>query len=513
METHLSRRALLGAGGAAALALATPGAAAARRRGRVLRAGDAPQVTHGVQSGEVGAHRAVVWARTDRPAHMLVDVSPTESFRRSRRAGRRLVTAESDFTGQLDLRGLPAGEEVFYRVRFEDAEGAGRTSEPVVGRLRTAPRTPRDVSFVWSGDTAGQGWGIDPARGGMRTYAAMLREEPDFFVHSGDTIYADGPIPERVALPDGTQWNNIVTPEKAKVAETLAEFRGNHRYNLLDENVRRFNAEVPNFVQWDDHETTNNWYPGEVLEDPRYTVRDVDLLAVRARRALREYYPWRGDLIYRSRRYGPSLELFFLDMRTYRGPNTANDQRDPSRLTEILGEAQLEWIKGALARSTATWKVIASDMPIGLLVRDGPGAWEAIAQGDGEAAGRELEIADLLSHIRATGIRNVVWITADVHYTAAHEYRPERARFTDFDPFWEFVSGPLHAGTFGPNALDDTFGPQVRYVRGAERPNQPPSDGRQFFGHVEIAGDTQAMKVMLHDLTGAELFAVELAPR
>ena len=55
-------------------------------------------------------------------------------------------------------------------------------------------------------------------------------------------------------------WRNLVTEEKSKVAETLDEFRGNYRYNLLDEHVRRFNAEVPQYVQWDDHEVTNNWF-------------------------------------------------------------------------------------------------------------------------------------------------------------------------------------------------------------------------------------------------------------
>jgi alkaline phosphatase D len=74
-------------------------------------------------------------------------------------------------------------------------------------------------------------------------------------------------------------------------------------------------------------------------------------------------------------------------------------------------------------------------------------------------------------------VRNVVWLTADVHYTVAHFYDPEMAAFSDFDPFWEFVTGPLHAGTFGPNALDATFGPQVVFSRAADRPNQPPSDG------------------------------------
>ena len=52
----------------------------------------------------------------------------------------------------------------------------------------------------------------------------------------------------------------------------------------------------------------------------------------------------------------------------------------------------------------------------------------------------------------------MVWLTADVHYAAAHHYDPARAPFNDFEPFWEFVAGPLNAGAFGPNALDHTFG-------------------------------------------------------
>ena len=123
---------------------------------------------------------------------------------------------------------------------------------------------------MWSGDTAGQGWGIDVARGGMRSYATMLRNRPDFFIHSGDTIYADGPILAEQKMPDGGIWRNVVSEDKAKAAETLAEFRGNYKYNLLDENVLAFNAEVPIFAQWDDHEVTNNWWPGEPLTRPAH---------------------------------------------------------------------------------------------------------------------------------------------------------------------------------------------------------------------------------------------------
>jgi len=106
----------------------------------------------------------------------------------------------------------------------------------------------------------------------MKIYDAMRLLNPDFFIHSGDYIYADNPIKAEVKLDDGSIWKNITTPEKSKVAETLAEFRGNYIYNLLDENVRRFNAQVPQLVQWDDHETRNNWSPGQMLsdDDPNY---------------------------------------------------------------------------------------------------------------------------------------------------------------------------------------------------------------------------------------------------
>ena len=64
-----------------------------------------------------------------------------------------------------------------------------------------------------------------------------------------------------------------------------------------------------------------------------------------------------------------------------------------------------------------------------------------MAQGDGPPRGRELEIADLLAFIKRAGIRNTLWLTADVHYTAAHYYDPSKAVFQEFEPFWEFVSG------------------------------------------------------------------------
>mgnify|MGYP006272460673 CR=1 FL=1 len=504
---RLTRRGLI-AGAAAGLAL--PGLSRAARR---------PVFTHGVQSGDPAADGAVVWARADRPARLMVEVSTTESFRDAARVAPVDVTSATDFAGKLALGGLPPGQTVFYRMRLVDLADSNAVSEPITGRFRTAPADRRDIAFLWSGDTAGQGWGIDESRSGMTTYRTMLGHRPDFFIHCGDTIYADNPLEPEKAMPDGGVWRNLVTEEKSKVAETLHEFRHNFLYNLLDENVRAFAAEVPMLAQWDDHETVNNWYPVEVLvADDRYRVTSAALLSARANRAFREMLPIRESpaepgRIYRHVAYGPHLDLFFLDLRSYRGPNSANDQTERSEATAFLGRAQIDWLTRGLAASRATWKVIASDMPIGMIVRDGP-HFETGANGDGPVLGREHDIAEILSVIHRAGIANTVWLTADVHHTAAHHYSPERAVFQDFTPFWEFVSGPLHAGTFGPNRYDDTFGPEVVFSKHPPpgRMNLPPSEGLQFFGRVEIAGDTGVMTVRLMDAADTELFAQEIAP-
>ena len=153
-------------------------------------------------------------------------------------------------------------------------------------------------------------------------------------------------------------------------------------------------------------------------------------------------------------------------------------------------------------------------MPIGLVVGDGDKAFENLANGNGPVLGREQELANLLSFIKHTGIKNLVWLSADVHYTAAHYYDPNKAQFQDFTPFWEFVSGPLNAGSFGPNPLDNTFGPQVVFQKtpGEGQANLPPSEGLQFYGQVAIDGESEVMTVRLKDLTGESLHQVELTP-
>ncbi|GGS41942.1 alkaline phosphatase D family protein [Actinokineospora fastidiosa] len=500
--TDVTRRTLLTAGMATA-GLALPGVAFASSR---------PTLTHGVQTGDVTQHGAVLWTRSDRPARMLVEIARDPSFRHARRLRGPVLTPDTDGTGKLRLDHLPPGCEVHYRVVAEDLDGRVR-SAALTGSFRTAPVGRADVRFTWSGDVAGQGWGINPDTGGMTAYRAMLDRDPHFFINSGDTVYADNPLQETVTLPDGRVWRNLVTPAKAKVAETLDEYRGQFAYNLLDDNVRAFAARVPTIAQWDDHEVVNNWYPGEILTLPQYTEKRVDVLAARAFQAFHEWQPIDArravdGRVYRSFTYGRHVEVFVVDMRSYKDANTA--PRDGRGV--VLGERQARWLVDGLTRSRATWKIVAADLPIGLTVPDGADI-EGIANGrPGAPGGREHELAGVLRTLSRRGVRDVVWLTADVHYTAAHHYSPDRAAFTDFDPFWEFVSGPLHAGAFGPNALDPTFGPEAVFVHAPPRANLSPLEGFQHFGEVDIDGATGELTVHLRDGQGTALWSKTLRP-
>ena len=118
----------------------------------------------------------------------------------------------------------------------------------------------------------------------------------------------------------------------------------------------------------------------------------------------------------------------------------------------------------------------------------------------------------MLAAFKRNGVRNVVWITADVHYTAAHHYDLSRAAYPDFDPFWEFVSGPLNAGGFGPNTLDGTFGPQAVFVETPPHPNASPAEGFQYFGEVSIDGQSEVMTVRLRGVDGSVRWSTELSP-
>ena len=466
--------------GAAAFAACAP----ALRRSR-------PASTHGLQVGDVATGRASVWARCDRPAPLYIEWDTSERFASPRRVTGPVAAPDRDHTALADLDGLPPDQTIIVRARFGD--GAWEHAQF---------RTPasRGFRFVWTGDTCGQGYGRNPEWGGMRGYAALRAAEPAFFLHSGDLIYADNPIEAEHKTLDGRLWKNVTNERVARVAQELDDFRARFAYNLEDEHVRALAAEVPILAQWDDHETHNNWWPGQQLDDARYTkVRDSSTLAAWAMRALREWTPVRGPAIQRVISYGPLLDVIVVDLRSWRTPNDAN-RGDTGAM---LGAPQAAWLVQQLAASRARWKIIACDQPISLVIPDGKAneRQEGYANGDpGPPLGREKELAGVLAALP----KNTIFVTADVHYAAAHFYAGAPR------PFWEFVGGPIHAGTFGPNDLDPTFGPELKF-QWAPPPGQgnlAPWDGLQTFGTVDVSAE--ALRVGLWGIDGKRRYDVTI---
>ncbi|HJQ07470.1 MAG TPA: alkaline phosphatase D family protein [Nocardioides sp.] len=522
--TTLGRRTVIGAAalGAGATLLGGTAEAAGRRTAAGLVRADRPVLTHGVQAGDPVGGQVTLWSRADRPARLVAEISRDPDFRRSRIVAGPVVTPDTDFTGRIPVRGLPSGERLHYRVTAVDLSDHRATSAAVSGSFRSGVADLRDISFIWSGDIAGQGWGVNPDLGGYRIADAMRAANADFFLSSGDNCYADGIVSPTVVLPDGRTWRNLVIEEKTAVSTTLADFRGQYRYNMMADNYRALLAETGIIAQWDDHEVLNNWYPGEILEGragyPAGT--RVDDLVPLARQAFHEWIPVgtaspdRLGRVYRKLSFGPLLDLFILDMRSHKDPNTTDVETVDDG--GILGAEQEKWLIDGVTTSRATWKVIANDLPLGLVVPDGTEGKpneESISNGAaGAPSGREMQLARVLTAFQRAGVRNHVWLTADVHYTAAHHYSPDRAAYQDFDPFWEFVSGPLNAGGFGPNTLDPTFGPEAVFVAAPPRPSVSPLEGYQYFGQVAIDAESGELAVTLRGVDGAALHTTTLTP-
>ena len=115
------------------------------------RAADRPALTCGLQSGDVSIDSAMVWARTDRPARMHAEFSTVESLNTIFRTMTLDALPDTDFTAKLLVDHLPSGQNIFYRVRFDDLSPI----LPFLEKRRSdtsAPRLPIAARYhLWRG--------------------------------------------------------------------------------------------------------------------------------------------------------------------------------------------------------------------------------------------------------------------------------------------------------------------------------------------------------------------------
>jgi alkaline phosphatase D len=380
-------------------------------------------ITHGTVTGDVTHHSALVWARASAEGLMQAEFWADRGYGRSRRreTTRIRIDGASDFIGKFELNDLEPDTLYSYRVI---AQRGSEQDESAVASFHTAPHWHRSkrVRFAWGGDV-GQGLANRPP---FPAFASITAERPDFFIFNGDTIYGDGPTP--------------IGPG----ATTVPEFWAKYKENRADPLFQALARQTPMIINWDDHEVDND-YRGldPALPEGRLGV---------GRQTFFDYWPVRSHLpdTWRSFRWGGELEIFVLDNRQFADPLDAPD--GPGKT--MLGSQQRRWLESAVKRSEATWKVLVTSCPLSILRSPNPPQDDWVSY--------EHELGSLLEAWREERVKNIVWLTADVHWAQAIEY-PAYG-------MWEFVGCPIGANPrVAGMPLSPTFGPVERFLGLQER--------------------------------------------
>jgi alkaline phosphatase D len=452
-----------------------------------------PQVTHGPISGEVSASGITLWARGDRNGILTFVVSAADTPTQTIASAEVAIDEVGDFTGEVRIKGLTPSTEYIYTVTLT---ADGKTSSPLEGRFRTAPAAEAKTGFdfVFGACLGGQGYCRD-VETGWAIFDAMAATQPDFFVLTGDGIYAGGTCP---------------TPQNAPGAEqpvrNLEDFRARYRYHLEDPAYASFLAQTPVFVGWDDHELRDNYAGPELASWNPQRLQD-------GRQAFFEYWPVStSDILtdtyrlYRQFSYGSHADFFMLDTRSYRDP-IVNWDPHPRTLKPktMLGAEQKAWLKRNLLDSTATWKFIITSVPLSWPTGfpqpevEGRDGWANFT----ERSGYETELMELLFFIVRHNIQNVVFLTGDTHWPFAISYDPDQDGVTDF---YEFGSSPMSALVLAPPSQPDpSFNPTVLYAEGEFQ-------GDLFnFGQISVS-DEGVLTFRIYDRAGTIRYELSLEP-
>ena len=163
----------------------------------------------------------------------------------------------------------------------------------------------------------------------------------------------------------------------------------------------------PTFHVWDDHDFAKN------NEDKNYPWRDVVAKAEFQRFYPAYTLPSIAGGIWQNFTIGTLVEVFLLDSRSQRDPNSDADGAAKSMLDgNALGATgQLQWLKDGLLASGATWKIIYSPVTWNLTAQKGTTNFD-------NWYGFQTEQRELIAYIRDNAIRNVVILSGDVHMGA-----------------------------------------------------------------------------------------------
>ena len=472
-------------------------------------------IIDGIASGDVTDNSAVVWSRANDRALMHVQYDTDQSFSHAK-SKILLVDKLTDFAGHIKLDSLSPDTIYYYRVWFSSASDSTNNTtkslstrpDYMIGSLRTAPDylTSKPVSFVVGGDLGGQNYCRRDGTSGIQGYSIfsiMQSLSPDFFIFNGDQIYGDNACsingPSNV-----TGWTNIegnfpsVTDNKVNwnnQTQLQGIYSEHWEYNRADPHLQGLLGNTSMYSQADDHEVVNDyggkWSYWTNAAKNRTGFPNVVKAGINA---FFNFSPIdrnkaEPDRIYRSFHWGKDLDLFIVDMHSYRSRNDLPDT--PQNNKTLLGRDQLNWLEQSLLNYTATWKVISADVPTTIPncfnKQLGCDNWATNGTSSTFKKTFARERSDFLRFLDDHNIKNVVVVATDVHFPTNILVEDDPNHDGHKLTYYELVSGPLSAIPLKANPLDPTINATSEY-----------KENQIFnFGYIKIQQEKSDGKVHL----------------
>jgi alkaline phosphatase D len=378
--------------------------------------------TLGVASGDPLPDGVVLWTRLapdptaedglggmdPLPVDVRWEIAADDGFRQAVASGSETARPELAHSVHVDATGLRPATEYFYRFM------AGNEVSPV-GRTKTAPAAGASVDRLRFAVCSCAHW----EHGWYTAYRGVAGEDVDLVFHLGDYIY-EYPSSGEFLPSSGA----IVRQHLGGEVMSLADYRRRHAQYKTDRDLQAAHAAAPWAVTWDDHETAND-YAGVYTRDGETSDAFLERRA-NAYQAYYEHMPLRPESmptgpdmrLYRSLTYGTLAEFSILDTRQYRSGHPCGDGLLPlcpaafDPAVSLTGSEQERWLLAGLDESTATWNVIAQQVPmVQCDTRPGPDGVFLTDLWDGYPAARER----ILAHVHDAGIGNAVVLSGDVH--------------------------------------------------------------------------------------------------
>jgi alkaline phosphatase D len=456
MQTR--RQFVLRGAGAAATVLVPTSLATTLAAAKPLKGGRFPD---GVVAGDPTPKGVSLWTRFDPSGgggsgSIALEVAKDKSFRHVVARKDIKTGSASNYAVKARVTGLQAHEEYYYRF-------ASKTEDSAVGRFRTA--LPADSNQpVKFGFFSCQ----DYTHGWYNALDVMADEDYDFVVCLGDYIYSEAYHSVKGGTgvrDDRIGRENPQNPDIVREAVTLDDYRDKYILYRSDPLLRAVHAKFPMVMLWDDHEVQDN-YAGKPADGGLPAGKHFSLKRkAAARRAFFESMPAfpGGTRLYRSLQFGKNVELFIMDQRSYRDNQPCDDAvvapcADYDQPRDFLGRPQMNWLKGALDKSTAKWKVMANEVTImPTRVLGTPPANYTYDNWLGYPQERE----ELLTHIRDQRINDVVFVTGDIHTFIAGDVRTGDGS-TGETVATELVGGSITSQSLGETTLDAGGGTKIQ---------------------------------------------------